>query len=169
MQLQHRVSSAANHRACVACASISGGLGFVVIRLDMDNQPPANHAGSTVRNRNHVHLDTKRGPAACIGLECGQITSMALGAAMVCVCLAMRIEVSTSAHPVAGTAITLLMDVETMLLAWRKTGDGSRDLHSRTALGKRDGTCGGMAFGRLQSCHRRRAASRCSCASGQYA
>ena len=79
-----------------APARITGGLGAVVVGLDMDDHRATDHAGNAWRKTQTCHHKLLFGHALGIGLQCRQVASVVWGALRP-VRLAIGIEVAAGA------------------------------------------------------------------------
>jgi hypothetical protein len=70
---------------------------------------------------------------------------------------AQRVEVPTGAHAIARTAISLVMNMKTMICIRLKPTETHLHANFFTRLRKNNGAARGIALGRLKFCHGRRA------------
>src|SRR5205814_4498217 len=82
----------------------------------MDHEPAADDAVGPGRERNARHLDIEPPAPVLVRLKRRQIARMVLARSGVAMRLAVRVEMPSSAHAVAGAAVAHFMDMEAMLL-----------------------------------------------------
>src|SRR5574338_1073354 len=111
-----RSSARLDHRAGKARTRIPGRLRFVVVGARVDDETPADDARGPGLHGDGIDFDVYACASLGIGLEIRHITGMALHAAVVAVWLAVGIEVAFRAHAIAGTAVTDVMNMKTILL-----------------------------------------------------
>ena len=76
------------------------------------------------------------GFALAVGLDVAQVTGMTLLGIGQTVPVAFRVIVAASAHAIGGCAISVLMNVESVLLVWCQSFKVGYHFHGVTVLGK---------------------------------
>ncbi len=105
------LSAFGDHRTRQARPGVAGGLGFVVVRVAVNNQAPAHDVADTAADCDAAGLKAELCDAAGVGLQVGKIARVVDTDGVLAVRLAVGVEVPAGAQAVAAGAIAFFMAV----------------------------------------------------------